>query len=71
MSDDRDPIMPLRGLTFMQECMIADALIAYALSPTSTDQRIRNVIEILEALEYPETAATLERLQNDSHSVRA
>ena len=57
-------------LTFGEECTIADALVAFALSTSSTDERIAEVISILRKLKYPESAAALERLQTDTHSVK-
>lgn len=51
-------------LTLTEGMTVADALVAYALQPDSTDQRIRDVIAALRALDYPDTADTLASMQN-------
>lgn len=58
-------------MTAVNALTIADALVAFALHPETNDDRIRRCIAALQEFGYPSTAETLERLQNDSHSVKA
>lgn len=59
---------PSDSMTAMNAMTVANALVAYALQPDSTDDRIRQVIAALKEFGYTETAATLERL--NEHSVK-
>lgn len=58
-------------MTAVNALTVADALVAWALSPTTDDARIRRCIEALNEFGYPSTAETLERLQHDGHSVKS
>ena len=55
-------------LSIMERHTIADALTAWALSPTSNETRIREVIGALRAIDYAETAECLDRIQENRRS---
>lgn len=64
-----EPWETMHALTFTNASTISQALVAYALMPDSTDDRIRSVIKALRAIDYTNTADTIEELQADSSSV--
>lgn len=59
-----EPYTETVTLNLMQAHVIAEALTAWALQPSSTDARIRQVIDALAAICYTDTADTMRRLQH-------